>query len=274
MCLVFMVYLFCRDGNTRGSESPAQVFGVNRLPLSEIPMNPISSATIELRNHDCHIDSCPKVLAAVKVDICTTAGTENEILSSSLKIPIKQPEGCVNLLSSTDEDPTEKQRGVSLKGGVGLDSFVTPVRQFSCSSLSEPLSLSTVLDDDFDESILEEIDALCDESAAKSESKMSNSTPLESQHVNNNSGREKNCINLLLLDEKFNNESVLNSSRNEECVSEISRNSETQIKSMPEEYAKYIKSLNDRQQEAACSDISTPLMIVAGPGSGKVSSFH
>lgn len=39
---------------------------------------------------------------------------------------------------------------------------------------------------------------------------------------------------------------------------------------MLEEYLKYLKSLNDRQREAACTDISTPLMIVAGPGSGKV----
>ncbi|PWA63590.1 PAZ domain-containing protein [Artemisia annua] len=37
---------------------------------------------------------------------------------------------------------------------------------------------------------------------------------------------------------------------------------------MPDEYAKYKKSLNDRQREAACSDISVPLMIVAGPGIG------
>lgn len=42
---------------------------------------------------------------------------------------------------------------------------------------------------------------------------------------------------------------------------------------MPDEYAKYMQSLNDRQREAACSDISIPLMIVAGPGSGKVVIF-
>ncbi|KAJ0111618.1 hypothetical protein Patl1_01396 [Pistacia atlantica] len=40
---------------------------------------------------------------------------------------------------------------------------------------------------------------------------------------------------------------------------------------MPDEYSNYLQSLNDRQHEAACSDISTPLLIVAGPGSGKVS---
>ncbi|KZV24457.1 ATP-dependent DNA helicase srs2-like [Dorcoceras hygrometricum] len=42
---------------------------------------------------------------------------------------------------------------------------------------------------------------------------------------------------------------------------------------MPEEYAKYIHSLNDRQREAACFDISIPLVIVAGPGSGKTSTM-
>ncbi|XAR66087.1 DNA helicase [Bertholletia excelsa] len=52
------------------------------------------------------------------------------------------------------------------------------------------------------------------------------------------------------------------------------RASETaQTGTMPEDYAKYMNSLNDRQREAACSDISIPLMIVAGPGSGKTSTM-
>ncbi|CAN1798742.1 ATP-dependent DNA helicase SRS2-like protein At4g25120 [Linum perenne] len=42
---------------------------------------------------------------------------------------------------------------------------------------------------------------------------------------------------------------------------------------MPEDYSKYLQSLNDRQRIAACSDISVPLMIVAGPGSGKTSTM-
>ncbi|KAG5151025.1 hypothetical protein JHK84_027497 [Glycine max] len=42
---------------------------------------------------------------------------------------------------------------------------------------------------------------------------------------------------------------------------------------MFEEYLKYFKSLNDRQREAACTDISTPLMIVAGPRSRKTSTM-
>ncbi|KAK1306181.1 hypothetical protein QJS10_CPA10g01011 [Acorus calamus] len=38
-------------------------------------------------------------------------------------------------------------------------------------------------------------------------------------------------------------------------------------------YSKYLQSLSDVQREAACSDISVPLMIVAGPGSGKTSTM-
>ncbi|KAG2637120.1 hypothetical protein PVAP13_2NG501100 [Panicum virgatum] len=41
----------------------------------------------------------------------------------------------------------------------------------------------------------------------------------------------------------------------------------------PKKYYEYLHSLNDKQREAACSDVSVPLMIVAGPGSGKTSTM-
>ncbi|KAL6862165.1 hypothetical protein ACP4OV_016814 [Aristida adscensionis] len=41
----------------------------------------------------------------------------------------------------------------------------------------------------------------------------------------------------------------------------------------PRKYYEYLHSLNDRQREAACSDVAVPLMIVAGPGSGKTSTM-
>ncbi|KAF8700866.1 hypothetical protein HU200_034232 [Digitaria exilis] len=41
----------------------------------------------------------------------------------------------------------------------------------------------------------------------------------------------------------------------------------------PKKYYGYLHSLNDRQREAACSDVAVPLMIVAGPGSGKTSTM-
>uniref|UniRef100_A0A0E0LKV2 DNA 3'-5' helicase n=1 Tax=Oryza punctata TaxID=4537 RepID=A0A0E0LKV2_ORYPU len=42
---------------------------------------------------------------------------------------------------------------------------------------------------------------------------------------------------------------------------------------VPKKYYDYLQSLNDRQREAACSDVTIPLMIVAGPGSGKTSTM-
>uniref|UniRef100_A0A453BHB9 DNA 3'-5' helicase n=1 Tax=Aegilops tauschii subsp. strangulata TaxID=200361 RepID=A0A453BHB9_AEGTS len=41
----------------------------------------------------------------------------------------------------------------------------------------------------------------------------------------------------------------------------------------PRKYYEYLHSLNDKQREAACSDVAVPLMIVAGPGSGKTSTM-
>lgn len=41
----------------------------------------------------------------------------------------------------------------------------------------------------------------------------------------------------------------------------------------PRKYYEYLHSLNDRQREAACSDVTVPLMILAGPGSGKTSTM-
>lgn len=41
----------------------------------------------------------------------------------------------------------------------------------------------------------------------------------------------------------------------------------------PPKYREYFQKLNDAQREAACCDIGQPLMIVAGPGSGKTSTM-
>ncbi|KAJ0961843.1 hypothetical protein J5N97_029671 [Dioscorea zingiberensis] len=40
-----------------------------------------------------------------------------------------------------------------------------------------------------------------------------------------------------------------------------------------DKYSEYLQKLNDEQREAACADIAVPLMIIAGPGSGKTSTM-
>ncbi|KAI3852799.1 hypothetical protein MKX03_028633 [Papaver bracteatum] len=53
----------------------------------------------------------------------------------------------------------------------------------------------------------------------------------------------------------------------------VSTSQAKNIENLPIPSMEYIQSLNDQQKEAACSNISTPLMIIAGPGSGKTSTM-
>ncbi|KAJ4871835.1 P-loop containing nucleoside triphosphate hydrolases superfamily protein [Raphanus sativus] len=130
-------------------------------------------------------------------------------------------------------------------------------------------SNSSLLDDDIDDSVLEEIDAICEQSARK----IACQTP--STSMTQTPSKDKKSSDLTAeLDSR--DVKVL------EPASEVKLelNEETNvaadpalITSMPEECSKYLQSLNDRQRDAACSDISTPLMVIAGPGSGKTSTM-
>ncbi|KAI3840313.1 hypothetical protein MKW92_008789 [Papaver armeniacum] len=53
----------------------------------------------------------------------------------------------------------------------------------------------------------------------------------------------------------------------------VSTSQAKNIQNLPIASMEYIQSLNDQQKEAACCNISTPLMIIAGPGSGKTSTM-
>ncbi|XP_044491763.1 ATP-dependent DNA helicase SRS2-like protein At4g25120 isoform X2 [Mangifera indica] len=149
------------------------------------------------------------------------------------------------------------------------DPFITPVKKLEASNSNESFSMINSLDDDFDESILQEIDAICEQSAAKVDKKgLSGSCHVENQHHDNSSSN-------ITLGSEF---VTANDNTRMDCALEL--DSEGKDKSqtantgnMPDEYSNYLQSLNDRQHEAACSDISTPLLIVAGPGSGKTSTM-
>ncbi|KAK3125074.1 hypothetical protein QOZ80_7BG0599640 [Eleusine coracana subsp. coracana] len=55
----------------------------------------------------------------------------------------------------------------------------------------------------------------------------------------------------------------------QEELQDIELEIEDKERCAPSKYYEYLHSLNDKQREAACSDVNIPLMIVAGPGSGK-----
>lgn len=134
-------------------------------------------------------------------------------------------------------------------------------RDDGCTSLGDKLSTTNILEDDFGDSILEEIDAFCDRKLSHS-GKADIGLPAPgsidfntvSVHIPKNNSSHKFVQNEDAL--QFIPEGVLYSLA-------------TKAINLPQQYSKYLESLNERQREAAFSDTATPLMIVAGPGSGK-----
>ena len=185
---------------------------------------------------------------------------------------------CENISSSCSRGLTVDQKELvdhsPLENDCVLDSYTTPVKQQECFDLIDSVSMtSSTLDDDFDESILEEIDALCEQkSAAKAERQvLSCDIDPGSHHDGNSNGDPSASSESVTGYESVQMEGALDSRSDLDPTTKGSDTSQIiETGNMPEEYSKYLQSLNDRQREAACNDISVPLMIVAGPGSGKV----
>ncbi|GFY84423.1 P-loop containing nucleoside triphosphate hydrolases superfamily protein [Actinidia rufa] len=232
--------------DTKRIETSAQVTGIKRIPLSEIPMNTPSPASVK----------------GLKMREKTTCvALENAVVPYSFQTPTCPLESSSSLCSD----------GISVHGIESIDAM----RQLHFSALSKSSSVSSVLDEDFDESILQEIDAVCEQKAVvKSDREdCSDNFLMEIQSLEANSMEHKTNLSSVFPD-LLKAEGTSSSSKDQECGVRGLRNSEAaQNVNMPEEYVKYMDSLNDRQREAACSDISIPLMIVAGPGSGKTSTM-
>ncbi|PQM38932.1 ATP-dependent DNA helicase SRS2-like protein [Prunus yedoensis var. nudiflora] len=129
----------------------------------------------------------------------------------------------------------------------GSDSFTTPIRQPQCSTSFDSFSAPRFLDeDDFDASILQEIDALIEQKP---------SVEIHHDDIESCDG-DASTASVLPVNADNQTDSINHG-----------------LPNMPDEYSKYLLSLNERQRKAACSDISIPLMIVAGPGSGKTSTM-
>ncbi|CAK9135092.1 unnamed protein product [Ilex paraguariensis] len=266
-----------KNGIANRMESPAEVTGIKRLPLSEISTNTpslVSTKRFNLLSNDPKSCLTSKSLCVnTRMDSLSSSTlivtTECGIASNSFETPVTKLEYNGNSYSDGNSGTTaesvhgsliEREKSVLREDGFALNSIVTPLRQLDCSSSSDSLRLSGVLDDDFDQSIFKDIDALCEQTSA-GKSRRENLIPdfrMQNQSVEESSG-ELSSVDL---------------SDHQEVGERGSWNSEaTPIGDMPDEHAKYMQSLNDRQREAACTDISMPLMIVAGPGSGKTSTM-
>ncbi|XP_048325461.2 ATP-dependent DNA helicase SRS2-like protein At4g25120 [Ziziphus jujuba] len=224
---------FAKIPNENGMETPCDFSRIKRVPLADISMNTPQSPYTGHKTIDHEKPSCN-----------SDCGTS--IVNGTMS--------------------------VAVENGCALDySSRTLIKQEENCSLLTP---SVIDDDDFDESILKEIDVLCEQkSAAKAES---TDTPNSDYHVQirHTNDDPSTGSEPLIASEMIESVGVLDFGDGVECGAEDMTNSQRiKIASMSREFSKYMQSLNDRQREAACNDTSTPLMIVAGPGSGKTSTM-
>ncbi|XP_030530157.1 ATP-dependent DNA helicase SRS2-like protein At4g25120 isoform X3 [Rhodamnia argentea] len=159
-----------------------------------------------------------------------------------------------------------REARISGRDGCELDSFRTPVKQAECCSVGDSFSNCSILDDAFDDVLLEELDAL---SEGKSSACGSGG---HGGLVQGDSSAQVSCPADLDTGAAFVAVDDYTGSGNQGSPNDDDFRV-VKSTSMPEGYSKYLDSLNERQQEAACTDISVPLMIVAGPGSGKTSTM-
>ncbi|CAL9226769.1 unnamed protein product [Arabidopsis halleri] len=162
------------------------------------------------------------------------------------------------------------QTEISGDDGFSSEAFVTPLKEPERVTLSYGCSTSSsLLDDDIDDSILEEIDLICEQSARKAVCQTPSTSINQTPSKDNKSSDLKASLDFRDV-KKFEPDSNVKVKLDEETTIAADL---ALLNSMPDECSKYIMSLNDRQRDAACSNISTPLMVIAGPGSGKTSTM-
>ncbi|XP_052176378.1 ATP-dependent DNA helicase SRS2-like protein At4g25120 isoform X2 [Diospyros lotus] len=262
----------------------SQISSIKRLPLLEIPPNvpsPASAKGLKLAELQCNSSSCSRGISDSEADETSAISKKNitfrnEAIPSSFDTQTAQVECNMSCFDEKSVNVTELHEGslregkkdVQIEEEPGSNSFITPVRSFKSSSLSSAFG------DDFDDFIFEEIDALCEQKAIVKTKLEGCSGSFRTDILSIEENSLKCEINLSsVFPELSKSDGDLNSSDNQEKVGGLKTCEDAENGSMSKEYVKYMVSLNDQQREAACSDTSVPLMIVAGPGSGKTSTI-
>lgn len=258
---------------SRVESSNCVIANVSAKQMTELAENgkALSPFKSPIRELECTGSSCSKGFAGNRIGSSDSVSADNGTVPDLIETSIKR----LDRFESGQGGLIEWENSVVAGDGFEMNSYITPLRQHECSSLSESLTSCGTLDEDFDDSILQEIDALCEnkpEVVAGRKSSNSN-MQMRSQSSEMNRGVCYTNVSPVVSEEMVKTEGNLGPSAVQGCEEGSRTSKATQIGCMPEAYAKYMQSLNDRQREAACSDISVPLMIVAGPGSGKVCTF-
>ncbi|XP_051121237.1 ATP-dependent DNA helicase SRS2-like protein At4g25120 [Andrographis paniculata] len=269
------------SGDNKGAKSFNQLDEIQRLPLSEISTN-ISSKPSP---NDWKLSR--KHSTVVKIE------AKGEVLFTPIRQGETSSKTCSIVPCGTGEIEgfsVEKGRCTyecrsSLNYGATLQwqhrcAAESNSESHSVESLVTPnthgsLLTSNFLNDDFDESIFELIDAVCEKTPSCSSVRENTAVNGLGTGVIVKDSEEHTALQSHdVCDEVLRSKEISSSSGDQACETEVLCESKSKLtESMPEEYATYIQSLNDKQKEAACCDTSIPLMIVAGPGSGKTSTM-
>ncbi|MED6156985.1 hypothetical protein PIB30_019283 [Stylosanthes scabra] len=207
----------------------------------------------------------------------------SEFDAAAKRVPLGEVQlNTLNGSYARDNDACEEEMAVNAVAGEENafgSCFDTLGKEPECSKPApDYFSATGLLDDDFDESFLEEIDDLCQKKTAEKElgqTELLDCSRSCGEVVLRESDAFGDAVDLSLDSMDVGSGEFVSFGIDLETKEEELDANRDSLKSreMPEEYSKYLQNLNERQREAACTDISTPLMIVAGPGSGKTSTM-
>ncbi|XP_068656555.1 ATP-dependent DNA helicase SRS2-like protein At4g25120 isoform X2 [Aristolochia californica] len=218
------------DGNMEGSWAPK--WAISRFPLREIQTNLRSPSSSEagVIESTYNDKSCPRIRTA--------------------------------------DSPLPVQFGLEMTEVASKERVGMLPKECEESKITTSFYYPGLVEEDFDESLLTEIDAICEQqSTAKKETQnISSNLSMENTPKERTEYSRLETVNIKVQVE-IRSEPVVKPQGNS------TSSQESDVGCMSKEYLNYIQSLNEEQKEAACTDISIPLMIVAGPGSGKTSTM-
>ncbi|KAG9150177.1 hypothetical protein Leryth_009746 [Lithospermum erythrorhizon] len=174
----------------------ATIDGLKRAPLADITLNtppPLLRKGSELTKGECYSGLLSNGYSAgnVRTSRCFMNNNHLSLLSVGNSLGGKEldktyhsigvPSKSVDLVGAS---PCKKDNTPYKNDALELNSLVTPVRLNGCTTLSNNATSADILDDEFDEAFLEQVDALCEKkSAAKPECKVSSSVEIKHWHV-------------------------------------------------------------------------------------------
>ncbi|XP_056683975.1 ATP-dependent DNA helicase SRS2-like protein At4g25120 isoform X2 [Spinacia oleracea] len=172
-----------------------------------------------------------------------------------------------------DSSTTSESKGCFRDEGISTP-VIAQVQRSEFFSINQCSPVSCSLDDDFDSSIFEAIDLLCDGTHGSSVKKIERGVDTNQDHIPNNEADDGNDSNARSVSHtKLEIPQGVQGDVSQHLIRKENITHAKEFSGMPESYSKYLESLNEDQLDAASTDASTPLMVVAGPGSGKTSTM-